>query len=81
MRFTPRQLWKIVKANICLQDDSGSYLICDDSVQDKRYSHFIDLVKRQYSGNEHGLVKGIGVMNLVHSSGKNGDFYPINYRI
>ena len=32
-------------------------------------------------GNEHGLVKGIGVVNLVHSSGKNGDFYPMDYRI
>jgi len=63
------------------QDDSESYLICDDSIQDKRYSRFIELVKRQYSGNEHGTVKGIGLVNLIHSSGKDGDFYPIDYRI
>ena len=48
------------------QDDSESYLICDDSIQDKRYSRFIELVKRQYSGNEHGTVKGIGLVNLIH---------------
>jgi hypothetical protein len=50
-------------------------------VQDKRYSRKIDLVKRQYSGTEGGLVRGIGVVNLVHSTGKDGDFFPVDYRI
>jgi hypothetical protein len=36
-------------------------------------------VKRQYSGAEHGLVRGIGVVNLVHSNGT--EFYPVDYRI
>lgn len=80
-RFTPRQLWEIVKPYVLESDDSESYLICDDSVQDKRYSKFIELVKKQYSGNEHGLVRGIGVVNLVHSGGKGNDFFPIDYRI
>jgi len=80
-RFSPRQLWELTKTYVSKQDDLESYLICDDSVQDKRYSRFIDLVKKQYSGNEHGTVKGIGLVNLVHSSGKDGDFYPIDYRI
>jgi hypothetical protein len=51
------------------------------SIIDKRYSRFIELVRKQYSGAEHGLVRGIGVVNLVHSSGAPGDFYPIDYRI
>jgi hypothetical protein len=80
-RFTPRQLWDIVKPYVLESDDLASYLICDDSVQDKRYSKFIELVKKQYSGNEHGLVRGIGVVDLVHSSGKSNDFFPIDYRI
>jgi hypothetical protein len=80
-RFTPRQMWELTKPFVLKQDDSESYLICDDSVQDKRYSRFIELVKKQYSGNEHGTVKGIGLVNLIHSSGKDGDFYPIDYRI
>lgn len=80
-RFTPRHLWEIVKPYVLESDDSESYLICDDSVQDKRYSKFIELVKKQYSGNEHGLVRGIGVVDLVHSSGKSNDFFPIDYRI
>ncbi len=56
-------------------------MLVDDSVQDKRYSHFIELVKLQYSGAEHGLIRGIGIVNLVHSAGSQKDFYPIDYRI
>lgn len=34
-------------------------MIVYNSVQDKRYLNFIELVKKQYSGNEHSLVKRI----------------------
>lgn len=78
-RFTPADLWQIVQAH--LEDSPNSVIIADDSVQDKRYSQFIELVKKQYSGNERGLVKGIGLVNFVHSSGNDGDFFPIDYRI
>ena len=37
------------------------FLLVDDSVQDKRYSRFIDVAKRPYSGNAHGMVTGIGL--------------------
>jgi len=77
--FTSTDLWKIVRPHI--NDTETSVIIADDSVQDKRYSHFIELVKNQYSGNEHGLVKGICLVNFVHSSGQDNDFWPINYRI
>ncbi len=78
-RLTARHLWELVEGRI--QDSPDSFLLADDSVQDKRYSRFIELVQLQYSGAEHGLVRGIGVVNLVHSAGANGDFYPIDYRI
>jgi len=81
-KLTPRGLWQVVQP--LLQDGPESYLIFDDSVQDKRYAHKIALVKRQYSGAEGGLVKGIGVLNLLHSSGalaEDGEFYPVDYRI
>ena len=78
-RLTARSLWELVQH--LLTDGPDTFLIVDDSVQDKRYSRFIELVKRQYSGAEHGLVRGIGVVNLVHSSGQNGDFWPIDFRI
>ncbi len=77
--LTARNLWAVVGGLIT--DSPEACLITDDSVQDKRFSRFIELVKRQYSGTEHGLVRGIGIVNLVHSSGAAGDFYPIDYRI
>jgi len=78
-RFSPKQLWELVKDRI--DDSAEAFLLVDDSVQNKQYSHSIETVKRQYSGNEHGLVKGIGLVNLVHTNGSLGDFYPVNYRI
>ncbi len=64
-----------------LQDSPDAFLLVDDSVQDKRYSRFIDVAKRQYSGAVQGMVTGIGLVNLVHSSGQAGDFLPLDYRV
>ena len=52
-----------------LHDSPEAFLLVDDRVQDKRYCRFIELTKRQYSGNVHGMVRGIGLVNLVHSGG------------
>ena len=54
-------------------------MFVDDSVQDKRYCRFIEVAKRQYSGATHGLVTGICLFNLVHSSGRVNDFLPLDY--
>ena len=78
-RFLPRELWKLVKERIV--NSKEAFLLVDDSVQDKRYSRFIELVRAQYSGTEHRVIKGIGVVNLGHSAGKAADFYPIDYRV
>lgn len=64
-----------------IQGGADSFLIVDDSVQDKKYSKFIELVKKQYSGNVHGTICGIGVVNRVHANGAERDFYPIDFRI
>jgi hypothetical protein len=76
-RLTARQVWEMAKGLI--RNISEAFLILDDSVQDKRHSKSIELVKKQYSGAEGGLVRGIGVVNLVHSDGR--EHYPIDYRI
>lgn len=78
-RHTTRHLWEL--ARHVIDDSPSAFLLLDDSVHDKRYARKIELVKRQYSGNAHGVVAGIGVVNLVHSSGAEGHFYPIDYRI
>lgn len=76
-RLTAHHLWEQVKP--LLNDRPETYLIVDDSVQAKKHAHKMDLVQRQYSGNEGGVVKGIGVVNLVHTDG--ADYYPIDFRI
>ena len=78
-RLTARHLWELVAEQI--DDSPDACLIIDDSVQDKRYSRSIEMVKLQYSGAEGGLVRGIGVVNLVHTSGEDGECYPIDFRI
>jgi hypothetical protein len=78
-RFSSKELWELVKNRI--DDSEEAFLLVDDSVQNKEYSTAIETVKLQYSGNVHGLVKGIGLVNLVHTNGMMGDFYPINYRV
>jgi hypothetical protein len=75
-RITPGQVWELVK-NL-LNNTEESCLIIDDSVQNKQYSKVIELVKRQYSGAVGGLVRGIGVVNLLHTDGQ--EHYPIDYR-
>ena len=64
-----------------LHDSPEAFLLVDDNVQDKKYSRFIEVAKCQYSGNAHGMVTGIGLVNLVHSSGEAGDFLPLDYRV
>jgi len=78
-RLRPHQLWELVRGRI--EDSPEAFLIADDSVQDKRYSRFMELVKWQYSGAEHRPIKGMGVVNLVHTNGQDGNFYPIDYRV
>jgi hypothetical protein len=78
-KLTPRQLWELVAPLI--DDGEDSYLVLDDSVQNKQYSKHIELVRLQYSGAEHGLVRGIDIVNLIHTNGKEGGYYPIDYRI
>jgi SRSO17 transposase len=61
---TPEIIWEQVKGVI--ETDPDAVLLFDDSVLDKNHSHKIDLVRRQYSGNAHGLIKGIGVVNCLY---------------
>jgi hypothetical protein len=78
-KLTPRLLWYNVK-EVVETDDNG-YIIFDDSVLDKRYSEETEIVRRQYSGNEHGVLKGIGVVSCVYVNPTLQRFWVIDYRI
>jgi len=62
-KITPRLVWENVVHQVNQTEDG--YLVFDDTVIDKNHSFAIELVRRQYSGNAHGLIKGIGVVTCV----------------
>jgi hypothetical protein len=50
-------------------------VVFDDSVLNKEHSHTIELVRLQYSGNEHGLV------NCLYVNPDTGQYWIVDYRI
>jgi hypothetical protein len=77
--ITPRLVWDNVRAQVVAVE--RGYVIFDDTVLDKNYSHSIELVRRQYSGNAHGVIKGIGVVTCVYVNPEADQFWLIDYRI
>jgi len=77
--ITPRLIWDNVRAQLVVTE--RGHLIFDDTVLDKNYSHSIELVRRQYSGNAHGVIKGIGVVTCVYVNPDSAQFRLIDYRI
>ena len=47
----------------------------------KRFSSKIEIARRQYSGNEHRVLTGIGMVNCIYVNPKTGKFWVIDYRI
>jgi len=78
-RITPRLVWDNVRAQLVPVE--RGYVIFDDTVLDKNYSHAIELVRRQYSGNAHAVIKGIGVVTCVYVNPDTDQFWLIDYRI
>jgi hypothetical protein len=78
-KITPEDIWEQVKGVI--ETDPDAFLLFDDSVSDKNHSHKIELVRRQYSGNAHGLIKGIGVVNCLYVNPKTKRYWIIDWRV
>jgi len=78
-KLTPRLLWE--KAKQTLIESEAAYLIFDDTVVAKSYSFEIAGVRRQYSGNAHGVIKGIGIVNLVYYHAELDRYWIIDYRL
>lgn len=78
-QVTASTVWQTVRDNIVLS--KNGYVVFDDTVIDKNFSHQIELVRRQYSGNAHGVIKGIGVVNCVYVNPETEQFWIIDFRI
>jgi SRSO17 transposase len=78
-KLKPRLVWEKARETI-LQTESG-YILFDDTVADKSYSSEIAGVRRQYSGNAGGIIKGIGIVTCVYYNAEADRFWVIDYRI
>ena len=76
---SPDAVWRSV--GHLVRRSGNACLIFDDTVLDKRHSFKIELVRRQYSGNEHGIVKGIGVVNCVYVNLDTGEHWIVDWRV
>ncbi len=66
-------------ADVIVYSPKGRVLF-DDSVMDKYGSQKIEGAVKQYSGNAHHPVMGIGVVTCVYYNPDNQRFYAIDYR-
>ena len=78
-RLRPRYVWQNVKSH--LEQTPDGHVIFDDTVLDKRYAKKIALAKKQYSGNAHGTINGIGIVTCVYVNPVLDRFWLIDYRI
>jgi len=74
--FDSKHLWSHVKNMV--KKDIG-YLVVDDSVLNKKFSRNNELVGKHWSGNEHRLISGIDLVNLLWTKGS--ECIPVDYRI
>lgn len=72
----PRDIWEAAKAKV----QGQGILIADETIINKSRSEKIELVRWQYSGNEHDVIKGIGLLNF-YWVGPNNESLPIDFRI
>lgn len=76
---SPDAVWPTVRGII--RRSANACLIFDDTVLDKRHSFKMELVRHQYSGNEHGIVKGIGVVNCLYANLDTGEHWIVDWRV
>lgn len=77
--FSPKNVWSTSK-NLIGENEEG-LLIADDSILSKTHSKKIELVNYQYSGNEHDVIAGIGLINLLWYGCEKKQSVPVDYRI
>src|SRR5258708_34895 len=78
-KLTARLVWENMRGQIVRSEEG--YLAFDDTVLDHDTSFQIELVRRQYSGNAHAVIKGIGVVTCVYINPDTDQFWIIDYRI
>jgi hypothetical protein len=76
-KVQPKDLWEAARKEVA---NRAGILVFDDVVINKSRSQKMDLVNWQYSGAEHGVVRGIGVVNALWQVSRE-EYTPVDYRI
>ena len=76
-KVQPKDLWEVARKEV---ENRDGILVFDDVVINKSRSQKMELVNWQYSGAEHGVVKGIGVVNALWQTSQD-EYTPVDYRI
>lgn len=75
----PRRLWENVKDQL-VPSEQG-VVVFDDTVLDKRYARDIEGARSQYSGNAHGVIRGIGIVTCLYVNPHTEQFWAVDWRI
>ncbi|GFO76021.1 transposase, IS701 family [Bathymodiolus platifrons methanotrophic gill symbiont] len=75
--YTGRDLYNEASTTLNLK---GGTLSVDDSVLDKPYSQYMELVSHFWSGKHHRAVKGINLVTLYYTDIQ-GKHQPVNFRV
>src|SRR5215216_3700197 len=78
-KLTPRLVWEQTRGQIITSPNG--YVLFDDTVADKNYSRSIELVRRQWSGNTHSVIRGIGIVTCIYVNPELDRFWFIDYRL
>lgn len=73
----PKDVWSAAKSEML---ETTGYLIADETVLTKSRSKKIELVHPQYSGAEHGITNGIGLLNFLWVR-EDGRVSPTDFRV
>ncbi len=61
--------------------DEQAYIVFDDTVLDKQYGPCIEISQRQWSGNEHRVINGIGLVSCLYVHPRSGQAWVVDYRL
>jgi Transposase DDE domain len=78
-QLSPHLVWHRVKDQIVFS--KSGCLLFDDTVLEKIFSFKIEAVRRQYSGNKHGIINGIGVVNCVYFNPETEQYWVLDFRV
>jgi hypothetical protein len=78
-KLTPRMLWDKTIEDIVFSN-SGC-IIFDDTVIDHNRSTDIEIVRKQWSGNQHKVIRGIGLVGCLYYNPELNRSWLIDYRL